>query len=268
MVMSEGEQPDADLIAAVHDATAEAYRATVLRSGGHEVDIAGLSCFVGTTPSPFIVNTAVRSGRVASAEEALRAAWATYASVGHAFLLMASDGSDRDLEAAAEETGWRMVLEMPVMVSRGALPDAPPAPGVVLRRADPLADLEAFRDVAVAGFATDADEVAAVQSVFSRPASLEPADTAAFVASVDGVDAAAALVFVTQGIGIVEWVATAAAFRRRGLGAAVTRAATNAGFERGAAIVALQASPMGKSVYADLGFEVISSDRLWFPPAA
>ena len=266
--MNERDLYGPDLVASVHHATVAAYRATIVRSGGHEVDVAGLSCFVGLTPSPFIVNTAVRTGFVAAPAAALDAARETYASIGHAFLLMTSDGIDRELEGAARDGGWHMVLELPVMICRSSVPGAQLPAGVTLRRADPRADLIAFRDVAIAGFATDADEVGAIHSVFAQPSALDPADTEAFIASVDGVDAAAALVFVTGGLGMVEWVATAEAFRRRGLGAAVTRAATNAAFERGATLVALQATPIGQPVYAGLGYEAISVDRLWWPPAA
>ncbi len=50
----------------------------------------------------------------------------------------------------------------------------------------------------------------------------------------------------------------------------VTAAAVNAGFDRGAEIASLQASPMGESLYRRMGFETIFKYRLlmWQPPGA
>jgi len=61
-------------------------------------------------------------------------------------------------------------------------------------------------------------------------------------------------------------VGTVPEYRRRGLGDAVSRAATNAGFELGARIVALEASPMGLPLYAKMRYETVAIDRIWLPP--
>ena len=54
-----------------------------------------------------------------------------------------------------------------------------------------------------------------------------------------------------------------AAVRRRGLGRAVTQAAVVAGFDRGARIAALEASPVGFALYRSMGFRTITSYRVW-----
>lgn len=57
-------------------------------------------------------------------------------------------------------------------------------------------------------------------------------------------------------------VATPAAHRGRGYGAAVTVAAARGGFEDGAELVWLQASGLGFPVYRRLGFEQVATDLL------
>lgn len=57
-------------------------------------------------------------------------------------------------------------------------------------------------------------------------------------------------------------VATPAAHRGRGYGAAVTAAAVLGGFEDGAELVWLQASELGFPVYRRLGFEQVATDLL------
>ena len=153
------------------------------------------------------------------------------------------------------------------MVCRAAVPDRPLPAGASIRRADPLADVDAVRAIAREGFASDDDEIAAADTVFSTPAALDMPDTVAVVASIEGLDAAVAMVNVIDRMGYVGWVGTLPAFRRRGLGEAVSRAVTNAAFERGADIVALEASSMAVPLYSKLGYETVGIDRVWLPPA-
>lgn len=75
------------------------------------------------------------------------------------------------------------------------------------------------------------------------------------------------MVNVIDGIGYVGWVGTLPAYRRRGLGELVSRVATNAAFELGADIVALEASSMGLPLYAKIGYETVGIDRIWLPPS-
>ncbi|HEY8632019.1 MAG TPA: GNAT family N-acetyltransferase, partial [Candidatus Limnocylindrales bacterium] len=104
-------------------------------------------------------------------------------------------------------------------------------------------------------------------TVFSSPAALDMPDTVAVIASIDGRDAAAAMVNVIDGMGYVAWVGTLPEFRRRGLGELVSWAATNAAFELGADIVALEASSVGLPLYARIGYETVGIDRIWLPPS-
>jgi len=159
-----------------------------------------------------------------------------------------------------------MAAKLPAMVCRSPISDQPLPAGASLRRAEPSTDIGAFRTVIREGFASGHDEIAAVETVFSLPAALDAPDTVAVIASIDGHDAAAAMVDVIEGMGYVGWVGTLPAFRRRGLGELVSRAATNAAFELGADIVALEASAMGLPLYTKMGYETVGIDRIWLPP--
>jgi len=68
---------------------------------------------------------------------------------------------------------------------------------------------------------------------------------------------AAAQTLLSHGIAGVYWVGTVEGARSRGLGEAVTRAVTNAAFDRGATANSLQASPMGEPIYRRMGYEEI-----------
>ena len=68
-------------------------------------------------------------------------------------------------------------------------------------------------------------------------------------------------------LGYVGWVGTLPASRRRGLGELVSRAATNAAFEQGADIAALEASSMALPLHSKLGYETVGIDRIWLPPS-
>jgi ribosomal protein S18 acetylase RimI-like enzyme len=228
---------------------------------------AGLTFVVGTHPTPIIINTVFRTDASVAPMALFARSQAFYQAIGHRFALLTSDHADVDLNDAAAASDWLMAAKLPAMVCRSAVPDRPLPAGASIRRADPQVDGEAFRAVVRDGFASDADEIAAVDTVFSSSAALDAPDSVAVIASIDGRDAAAAMVNVIDQIGYVGWVATLPVFRRRGLGELVSRAATNAAFELGADIVALEASSMGLPLYVQMGYETVAIDRIWLPPS-
>ena len=70
------------------------------------------------------------------------------------------------------------------------------------------------------------------------------------------------MTIVSHGVAGIYWVGSLEQARGKGLGRAITAAATNAGFDLGAEIASLQASPMGKPIYEAMGYETIFSYRL------
>jgi predicted acetyltransferase len=75
------------------------------------------------------------------------------------------------------------------------------------------------------------------------------------------------MTIVSHGVAGIYWVGSLEQARGKGLGQAVTAAATNAGFELGAEIASLQASPMGKPIYEAMGYETIFDYQLLMSPA-
>ena len=95
------------------------------------------------------------------------------------------------------------------------------------------------------------------------PASmLDDDSTQWFVGSVDGEPAACGQLLLTDEVAGVYTIAVIERFRRRGIGAAMTRTVLLAGRERGARRGVLQASAMGRSVYEAMGFETFTDYAL------
>jgi ribosomal protein S18 acetylase RimI-like enzyme len=256
-----------DLLERIARTTVAAWGQYASRVGGRVVVDAGLTFVVGTHPTPIIINTVFRTDPSVAPTALFARSQAFYRAIGHRFTLLTSDHADADLDDAAEASGWLMAIELPAMVCRSAVPDRRMPAGASIRRVDPLVDVDAFRTVVRDGFASDEDELAAADTVFSSPAALDRPGTVAVIASIDGRDAAAAMMNVIDRMGYVGWVATLPAFRRRGLGELVSRAVTNAAFELGADIVALEASSMALPLYSRMGYETVGIDRIWLPPS-
>jgi ribosomal protein S18 acetylase RimI-like enzyme len=263
--MRPGTDVSDDILTRLHRTTIAAWGRYAGRVGGRTVEDRGITYVVGTDPTPVIVNSAFRTDPTVPATDLLARSRAFYSGLGHQFTLVTSDHFDTDVMEAAAASGWIMALDLPVMVSRNRLPDRPIPPGVSIRRADPVGDIDSFRQIERDGFASDKDELAAVESVFGSPAALADDETVAVLAAIEGTDVAAAMADVIDGVAYIGFVATLPDFRRRGLGDAVTRAVTNGGFDRGADVAVLEASPMGLSLYERMGYETVDIDRIWFP---
>jgi GNAT superfamily N-acetyltransferase len=254
-----------DVLDAADRANRAAYRAFAERSGGHVEERDGLTLVVGAHPSPIIINTAWRSDAGVAAAGIPEAVTRFYAKIGHVGSVMTAQHLDADIEAILPTLGWRSI-RLPGMVAPRRIPDEASPEGTRLRWVGSAADLVDFRHVVQAGFADSDEEREVVETVFSKPESLG-ATSAGAVVSVDGVDAAAAMVLVLDRAAVVGWVATIPDYRRRGLGAFVTRAVTNQGFDLGAAFATLQASRMGHGVYERLGYRDVAMYRVWLPPS-
>ena len=103
---------------------------------------------------------------------------------------------------------------------------------------------------------------------------LDASQVWACVAFQDDEPAACASLWLASGedseVGFIGWVGALPQARGRGLAAACTVAATNRGFELGATVASLQASPMGEPIYRRLGYEELYAYRLLgaSPPAS
>ena len=217
----------------------------------------------GDDPTPVIVNSAFAIGASEDPASILPVAAAFFGRRGHAYGVWTRAHADGALEAVLPAAGFTIDIDLPVMVLETRPASVPLPAWVVVRRVVDEAGVEDFRTADRAGFADDASERAAVDSAFRDPASLLDPAVAGFVAYVDGVPAAAAMLVHGWGRDEDRLGGHGAGVPSAGLGAAVTRAAVLAGFDRGADIAALESSPQGVSLYRSLGFRQITTYRVW-----
>lgn len=143
-----------------------------------------------------------------------------------------------------------------------APPDATPSPdGLGIRDATDAATIAAVADVAVGSVGWDAGGPNPYQATFVRLA-MAPAPTwRMFGGWVDGTLVAASALYTGAGNAGIYAVATAEAFRGRGIGRALTTAAIDAGRAAGLTQAVLMASEMGAPVYRRLGFRDVGVVR-------
>lgn len=248
---------------------ADASMAEILRDDarhddqGAVVERGSLLLCAGGTQLPLAPNAAMRLDDRTSAEDALRGAWDFFAERSSGFKMhLRLAERDDTLAVRVEELGPLMASDSPAMVLDRPL--SPPDTVHDLRR---VQDKEGVRD-----YATVVDD--AYQSLgmpagtllrfFSDSLLLLSPLRLAYVAYFEGAPAAAAQVVMAAGVGVVSWVGTTKMARGRGLGEAVTRAATNAGFEMGGQVSWLTASEMGEATYHRLGFREFSRSRTFY----
>ena len=221
------------------------------------------AAFCKRTPSP------------ADARDVIRRADAFFDALGRRYVLWIGDHRHGALEAAAREYGFR-ALGSPRGAAAMAL-----APGTPTRRTDrpttgptgggpvvvsPVTDAEDRRRfVDLVGRAFEARDRpqprSATEALFTAGHVLAGPDVLAFLATVDGRPAAAAMVHISAATANICWVSTVPAARGHGLAALVTRACVDAGFRAGANLAVLQSSAMGAGVYHRMGFTEITRYR-------
>ena len=233
--------------------------------GGVCEESGGLLLCRGAGRLPVNPNVAMRTGPGPSAAEVLARAGAFFGARGAGFGLHLRLGPvDDDLAEAVVDRSPLASSTSPALVREASLPPVVADAGIgAVTDAGGVADYAVVVDEAYQSLGWPPGAPAAL---FGDPALLLQPHKAAFVATEGGRPLAAAYVQVTDGLGLVSWVGTVAAARGRGLGAAVTVAATNAGFGLGADAVWLVASTMGAPLYRRLGFTEFSSSRsyvLW-----
>jgi GNAT superfamily N-acetyltransferase len=84
-----------------------------------------------------------------------------------------------------------------------------------------------------------------------------------FVGRVDGITVATSGARIGHGVNDVEWVSTLPGYRRRGIGEALTWAATLAAAELPAVLIA---SDDGQGVYESMGFVRLLRLTMWHRP--
>jgi ribosomal protein S18 acetylase RimI-like enzyme len=139
---------------------------------------------------------------------------------------------------------------------RPAAVETPPELEVVVVRTPE--DVVEFEAVSVRGFGSETDVIE--PGTFHPPTVLDDPAMHMFTGRVDGRPVGAAMGYVFDGAVGIFGVATIASARRRGYGAALTRAAMLT--ERRLPSV-LAPSEMGASMYRALGFEPVGELTIW-----
>lgn len=221
----------------------------------------------GTPNHPAISNAAFRRDDGVDPEQFIEAARTFFGERGRGFSVWLRDGvpEDRDLAAAAEAAGLQCVHSMPEMVLQAPAEAPPLPPGAELRRLSHAEEAESYWQIAAASY-TSIGFPPDVFGFYIDGAGLLADNVAAFIAYLDGTPVSIAMTIVTNGVAGVYWVGSLEQARGKGLGRATTVAATNAGFDLGADIASLQASPMGQPIYTAMGYETIYEYRLLMSP--
>lgn len=233
---------------------AEATREMARRSGGAVLDEGGVLVAAGGHALPVLVNAAMRVDRRVPPAEVLARARRFFSPRQRGFSVIVRAHCDADLQTACADAGLVAFGAAPGMVLDQRLADAVPPPGVTLRRVATPADATAFAAVMDEAYQSLGmpTGVAAVQ--VGRLEAVTAPHIVTLLAELDGAPVAGAMTIVTHGVAGVYWVGTVSAARGRGLAELCTRAAGNAGFDLGARVAALQASPMGEPIYRRMGY--------------
>jgi hypothetical protein len=228
--------------------------------GGEVLDARGVACWLGPHELPMLVNGAARFRPELRGAEVLDAAREFFAPRRRGFSLYALDGRDDDVRDASASAGLTSMRDAAPLMARER-PDetVQPPPGVAIRRVDDaagVADIAAVSADAYAVYGMPRDVPAAA---FADPGVVLVPHIAAVVAYDDDGPVATAMAIATHGTAYLAWVGTVTRAQRTGLGAAVTDAATLAGFDLGARVATLLASPMGAPVYRRLGWRDVGT---------
>jgi len=224
----------------------------------------------GSADNPLVSNAAFRLDDGLEPAELISRAREFFGERGRGFTLWGRSGvrDDRELIATAEGAGLRNAYEMPEMTLTGPAAEGPLAEGAEIRRLGTAEEAREYWRIAAAAY----ESIGFPPEVFGHYEGLERlaapgGHAAAFLARLDGAAVAIAMTIVSHGIAGIYWVGSLAEARGRGIGRAVTAAATNAGFELGADLASLQSSPMGEPIYRAMGYQVIYDYRLLLSPA-
>ncbi|HEY5976581.1 MAG TPA: GNAT family N-acetyltransferase [Solirubrobacterales bacterium] len=223
----------------------------------------------GSYDHPTITNAVFRTDDGFDPGELIERARGFFGPRRRGFCVWTRDGvdADRELAAACEAEGIVPVYEMPEMVLDGPADESPHADGVAIRRIDSADQAADYWRIAGASY-TELGFPPEVFTQYTDGAGLLGEGVVAFFGEVDGEPAAIAMTIVTDGVAGIYWVGSLPTARGKGLGRAVTVAATNAGFDLGADLGSLQASPMGRPIYEAMGYRTIYAYRLLSCPPA
>jgi ribosomal protein S18 acetylase RimI-like enzyme len=178
------------------------------------------------------------------------------------FLVRVRESVDKESERAAEAFGLAYRDSVPGMVLY-PIPGTPPQRSHLdVRRVTDMPSLVQYADVLAAGFGMPPE----LGRAFVSPGMLSLTDVSLYTGFVDGEAVATSALFMNNHVAGVYNVATLDAYRRRGFGEAITWHAVQEGMQAGCQMASLQASEMGKPVYARMGFRHMIDYKTYLRP--
>lgn len=223
----------------------------------------GLVLHATSTPFPVTCNGVARLDPDVSAEQVVDEADAWFGALGRGYTVQVEDptGRDADLVAAAEQRGLLELSRAPAMVRSAPFEPLVVPDGVRLGWVGVDASVEDFVQVADESYQSLGMPAGVIVEMCTSPERMVTAHLRTVVAHVDERPVAVAQVLLGSGIAGVYYVGVLPDARGRGLAELVTHAVTQVGFELGAPLVVLQATPMGEPVYRRMGFEQFQTYR-------
>lgn len=235
-------------------------------AAGESAEAAGTLMIASATRLPAGPFNAVMATRASADPETLDRARAWFGARARGFTVYVRGAHDAALLARCRAEGLMQLGDMPGMVL-----EAPP-PAAMAAGVETVVDeagAARFVDVSVAAWEAAGLGGTAFRKHYADPRRLlAPHIGIVLAADASGRPAATALALLSHGVASLYWVGTAPAARGRGLGAAVTVAASRWSFERGARAVFLQASRQGEPIYRRLGFRELTRYPWFVAPLA
>ncbi len=174
------------------------------------------------------------------------------------FVMRIRDGIDPPTERAAEALGLSLSTSVPGM-ALFPVPQAPSPPkGLEIERVG-RDRFDVFREVMAAGFGMPMN----IARAFLTEAALEFQSIEWYLGSVDGQPVTTSTLLKTGRSAGVYNVATLGAYRRGGLGEAMTWHAVGQGARAGCDVSILQASEMGQAIYERMGYRLVAPYRTY-----
>lgn len=196
------------------------------------------------------------------AEEAFEKSKDYFRALKRSFSFWVRDYENEKLEAILLEKGYvpKRKPGSAAMAIYGKITGNQLKPGYSVEIVKSESQIRDFTDVISEAFSK---ERKVSNHMFSELETLNSDKCIAFLIYKDSVAVASALTVASKDTAGIYWIGVREANRREGLGAYIVETATNAGFERGASAVILQASEVGEKLYKKLGFETFKHYRLY-----
>jgi GNAT superfamily N-acetyltransferase len=226
----------------------------------------GVAFTASELPGPGFNFAAVLRGNTPSLDELLPVAREFFAGSEKGWGVLVEGDAGHPMEAELRARGWAIDEDEPAYVLRDlAAVEQRPGSELVVRLIDTGAGAEAFRVLTATAF--QAPPELADLIVPSPSLAFDP-DIALFIGSVGGVDVSAAGYSRTGTTAVLWGVATLEAYRGRGYGDAVSRAALRHAVGRGCTTAALRSGPKSRPVYERIGFRYVCQHRTYAAPMA